>query len=117
MPDNRRMNKITEKNQFCDPARYDTEVLGFFEELTAFDSSSALGFRFLGTRRLPGLPTRPLGSDGRVIVTLTGAITLQKGFKSNTIRIKKGQKIQCYSMLQPICGKRKIPLNFNPGRD
>jgi hypothetical protein len=56
------MNEIvTESNQFFNPDHYDTHVVGFVEELV-MSTETAYGWKMLGTRRLPGLPDRPIGS-------------------------------------------------------
>jgi hypothetical protein len=98
---------LTERNQFFNPAHYDTEVFGFFEELIALDPSSSFGFRTLGTRQLSGLPSRAIGAPGRILIELTEPTMLQKGHKTSLVKASKAKPVKCYSMIQPICGPRK----------
>jgi hypothetical protein len=101
------MNEIvTESNQFFNPDHYDTHVVGFVEELV-MSTETAYGWKMLGTRRLPGLPDRPIGSPGTIMITITEDQTLQSGHKTVRVRASKKHPILCQATIQPICGKFK----------
>lgn len=100
------MNIVTESNQFFNPADYDTVIHGFVEELV-MATGTAYGWQMLGTRRLPGLPDRPIGSPGTIMVTITETQVLQSGHKTVTVRASKQKPVVCQATIQPICGKSK----------
>lgn len=102
-------NIVTESNEFFNPEQYDTVILGFIEELVV-SSGSAFGWKMIGTRRLPGLPDRPIGSPGTKMVTITETVTLQNGHKSVTYRASKKNPLVCQATIQPICGRFKNPI-------
>jgi hypothetical protein len=106
------MNAITDSNEFFNPEDYDTHILAFVEELVmqTVPGESSFGWKMLGTRRLPGLPDRPIGSPGLKMVTITETVTLQNGHKTVTYRASKKKPLYCQAMIQPICGKFKNPV-------
>lgn len=97
--------------QFYDPETFPFEVLGFFEELILKGGGGAYGYKLLGTRRIPRL-TRLPGSDGRITVILTEPVALDKGHKTVRVKASKEHPLECFSMLQIICGKAKAPFEF-----
>lgn len=97
---------VTDRNEFFNPDDYDTHVLGFVEELVV-ETGTAFGWKCIGTRRLLGLPDRPLGSPGTKMVTITETVTLQSGHKTKIYRASKDRPLKCQATLQPICGRDK----------
>lgn len=103
---------VTESNQFFNPEHYDTVIHWFVEELVMqqVPGESAFGWKMLGTRRLPGLPDRPIGSPGTKMVTITETVTLQNGHKTVTYKATKKKPLICQATIQPICGRFKNPI-------
>lgn len=97
--------------QFYDPETFPWEVHGFFEELILKNAGGAYGYQLLGTRRIPRL-TRLPGSDGRITVFITESLTLDKGHKTVQVKASKERPLECFSMLQIICGRSKKPFEF-----
>lgn len=96
---------ITERNEFFDPAQFqDGEycVVGFYESYTAEDAGSGYGYRLLGTRSFRTLPTRPLGSPGRILIEITENMDLMKGHKPAKIRASKQRPIKAWAMIEAI---------------
>lgn len=98
--------------QHYDPETFPYEVHGFYEELIQKDAGGAYGYKLLGTRRIPRL-TRTPGAEGRITVFLTETVELRRGHKFATIRASPQRPLECFSMLQIICGKSKQP-HLNP---
>lgn len=96
---------ITEKNEFFDPAAFDSEVLGFYEEYVSEDPSSGYGYKLLGIRPFTTLPTRALGVAGVKEVTFTENIELHKGHKLVTLKASKKRPVKAFAMIQIIGGK------------
>jgi len=108
------MDPIKTSNQFFNPAAYDCEVYGFYEELIEETPGTAFGFRLLGTRPVGGLPDRPVGSDGLRTITITEPIILSKGHKLNVrYAASKDRPLVCRSMIQPLCGPPKKTKIWN----
>lgn len=94
---------IIKKNEFFNPDDYDHEVLYFTEELHNIETNQHLGFR-----RLEGLPTRPIGSPGRLKFLLTEPVTLQRGHKQVTIKASTKRPIYVEGMILSVGGKSKF---------
>ena len=103
---------VTQSNEHFNPDAFDTEVHGFCEELIALAPGTAYGFQLLGVRSLPGLPDRPMGSQGMITYELTAPVTLRKGHKEIQVKASKAKPIVVRSMLQAVCGRLKKPYAF-----
>ncbi len=94
-------------NSFFDPADSPFEVLGFFEEYIAEavggNWNKVLGWKVLDVDSAP----RPLGSDGRKVVTLTEPIVLKHGMKFVTVKASPQRPVHVITMVQALCGKKK----------
>ena len=94
-------------NIYFNPADSPFEVLGFFEEYIQFNEASGesklLGYKLLNVDEAP----RPLGSDGRLSLTLTEPVTLRKGTREVVVKASKSNPITVFSMVQARCGQAK----------
>lgn len=84
------------------------EVLGFFEEFVDADT-----YKFLGIRMVDK-PDRPLASDGRIEITLTEPLHLQKtNHKAEPVVVKASKEFprRVFAMLQVISGRTKEQIN------
>lgn len=92
-------------NQFFDPADSPFEVLGFFVEYIQHDAGGTklLGYKLLDVDEAP----RPLGSDGRLEMTITEPLTLRKGTKEVVIKASPERPLTVFSMVQARCGQTK----------
>lgn len=97
---------VTESNKFFHPDHYDT-VIHFFVEELVMATGTAYGWKCIGSRRLPGLPDRPIGSPGMITITITEDQVLQSGHKTVKVRASQKRPIVCQATIQPICGKFK----------
>lgn len=86
------------------PSDYPFEILGFFEEFTDANTSKFLGIRIVEK------PDRPMGSDGRIELTLTESLHLvSTNHKQSPITVKASKEFprRVFAMLQVITGKSK----------
>jgi len=92
-------------NQFCNPADYEWEVLGFFEEYlqVGLEWPKLLGCAMLPDNQAP----RALGSAGQISRTLTAPVELKRGAKTILVKASPQKPIHVKCMVQAICGKRK----------
>lgn len=84
------------------------EILGFYEEFTDADTSKFLGIRFVEK------PDRPMGSDGRMELTLTEPLPLvSTNHKQSPITVKASKEFprRVFAMLQATTGKSKEQQN------
>ena len=95
-------------NKFFNPDTCPFEAVGFYEELIDVETAKVHGWRIVKE------PTRPIGSDGRVQLTLVEPTTLLKGTREVVVKASSKRPIKVWSMFQVICGKSKPTTKKQP---
>ena len=90
------------ENPYFDVYSCTREVFGFFEEY----ADAETGYCY-GTRRIEGLPDRPMGYAGRREFTITENMTVKRGPKDYVIKASPKAPRRIAAMLQALCGRTK----------
>lgn len=90
-----------EPTEHFDPASYEYETFGMAEELI-----ECATYKCLGIRRVPKAD-RPIGSTGRIEVTLTEPVDVQQGHKKGVIKASPKKPVKVWASLFPLCGRKK----------
>jgi len=94
------------------------EVEGYFEEVW---DAACFPSVCLGTLRVPAHKVeavrqsgRRYGAEGRVDLTITEPLTIQRGHKESVIKASPKHPRKLFTQLQPVCGRIKWKHPHDP---